>query len=101
MEYIYSALLLHSAGKKIDEAGLKKVMEAAGSKPDAARIKALVASLEGVNIEEAIANAAVAAAPAAPAAGEAPKEEKKEEKKAEEDEKKAEEAAAGLGSLFG
>ena len=102
MEYIYSALLLHSAGKKIDEAGLKKIMEAAGSKPEPARIKALVSSLEGVNIEEAIANAAVAAAPAAaPAESEAPKEEEKEEKKAEEDEKKAEEAAAGLGSLFG
>jgi len=102
MEYIYSALLLHSAGKKIDETGVKKVMEAVGAKPDAAKIKALVSSLDGVNIEEAIANAAVAAAPAAAPAGEAPaEEEKKEEKKAEEDEKKAEEAAAGLGSLFG
>ena len=102
MEYIYSALLLHSAGKKVDEAGLKKVMEAAGSKPEAARIKALVSSLEGVNIEEAIANAALpTAAAAAPAASEAPAKEEKEEKKAEEDEKKAEEAAAGLGSLFG
>ena len=102
MEYIYGALLLHSAGKKIDEAGMKKVMTAAGAKPEDARIKALVSSLDGVNIEEAIASAAIAAAPvAAEPAGEAPAEEKKEEKKAEEDEKKAEEAAAGLGSLFG
>lgn len=102
MEYIYSALLLHGAGQKIDEAGLKKVMEAAGSKPDAARIKALVSSLDGVNIEEAIAQAALpsAAAVAAPVTEEKA-EENKEEKKAEEDEKKAEEAAAGLGSLFG
>ena len=100
MEYIYGALLLHSAGQKIDEAGLKKVMTAAGAKPEEARIKALVSSLDGVNIEEAIANAALpTAAAAAPAA--APIEEKKEEQKEEEDEKKAEEAAAGLGSLFG
>ena len=100
MEYIYSALLLHGAGQKIDEAGLKKVMEAAGSKPEAARIKALVSSLDGVNIEEAIAQAALPSAAAAPAPEEKA-EENKEEKKAEEDEKKAEEAAAGLGSLFG
>lgn len=100
MEYIYGALLLHSSGKKVDEAGLKKVMEAAGAKPDTAKIKALVSSLEGVNIEEAIANAALPTAAAAAPAAEEKAEEKKEEK-AEEDEKKAEEAAAGLGNLFG
>ena len=101
METVYAALLLHSAGKKIDESGIKKVLEAAGSKSDAASIKALVSSLDGVDINEAIKQTAVAAtaAPAAaPAEGEA-KEEKKEEKKDEG--KKAEEAAAGLSSLFG
>lgn len=101
MEYIYSALLLHSAGKKIDEAGLKKIMEAVGAKPEAARIKALVSSLEGVNIEEAIAQAALPTAVAGVAPAPEAKEEKTEEKKEEEDEKKAEEAAAGLGNLFG
>ena len=67
MEYIYSAMLLHSAGKKITEEGIKKVLTAAGVKADDARIKALTASLEGVNIEDAIKTAAVpvAAAPAA------------------------------------
>lgn len=102
MEMVYAALLLHSAGKKIDEAGLKKVIEAAGGKPEAARVKAMVSSLEGVNIDEAIKQTAVAAtvAPAAaPAEGEA-KKEKKEEKK-EDEGKKQEEAAAGLSSLFG
>jgi large subunit ribosomal protein L12 len=99
MQYVYAALLLHSAGKKIDDAGVKKVLEASGDKPDAAKVKALVSSLEGVNIEEAIAQAAAAQVVAAPAAAEA-KEEKKEEKK-EEDSKKAEEAVEGLGSLFG
>jgi len=37
MEYVYSALLLHTAGKPVDEAGVKKILEAAGIKPDQAR----------------------------------------------------------------
>ena len=69
MEYIYSAMLLHSAGKKIDAANVKKVLEAAGVKADDARIKALTASLEGVNIDEAIKTAAVPVAAAPAAAG--------------------------------
>ena len=107
MEYIYSAMLLHSAGQKITEANVKKVLEAAGVKADDGRIKALTASLDGVNIEETIKNAAVpvAAAPAAAAADAAPAEggDKKEEKKKEEkkEEVSEEEAAAGLGALFG
>ena len=99
MEYVYASLLLHAAGKKVDEAELKNVLNAAGVQVDEARVKALVAALEGVNIDEAIKGAAVpvavpAAAPAAPA-----KEEKKERKV--EEEKKEEEALAGLGALFG
>ena len=54
MEYIYSAMLLHSAGQKITAANVKKVLEAAGVKADDGRIKALTASLEGVNIDDAI-----------------------------------------------
>ncbi len=100
MEYVYAAMLIHKAGGKVDEATVKKVLDAAGVKSDDARVKALVASLEGVNIDEAIKNATVAPVAAAPAAsGEAPKEEKKEKKK--EKKKSAEEAAAGLGALFG
>ena len=98
MEYVYAAMLLHSAKKEISEAHVKKVLEASGATVDDSRVKALVASLKDINIEEAIAKAAVAAAPvaAAPAAaGAAPKAEKKEEKKTEE------EAAAGLAGLFG
>ena len=106
MEYIYGAMLLHSAGKEINEGNLKKVLTAAGVKVDEARIKALTASLEGVDIEEAIKSAAaVPIAAAAPAAeAEKPAEEKKEEKRKKEEEEEQvseEEAAAGLGALFG
>jgi large subunit ribosomal protein L12 len=100
MELIYAALLLHSAKKEINEENLSKVISAAGISVDAAKIKALTAALEGVNIDEAIAKAAMPVAvstAAAPAQGA----EKKEEKKEEEKEKKVEEAAAGLGALFG
>ena len=98
MEYIYAALLLHKAGKEIKEDGVRKVLEAAGIKADEARVKALVAALEGVNIDEAIKKQAVMAPVAAAPAEVAPK---KEEKK-KEDEKKTDEAAtAGLSALFG
>ncbi len=102
MEYIYAAMLIHKAGGKVDEATVKKVLEAAGVKSDETRIKALVASLQGVNIDEAVKKAAVApVAIAAAPAGEA-KAEKKEEKKSAAEEKKQEEAAAaGLSALFG
>ncbi len=102
MEYVYAAMLLHKAGQKVDEASLNKVLEAAGASPDAARTKAVVAALDGVDIEQAIKDAAVAPVAAAPApaqGGDAPAE-KKDEKPAKE-EKKEEEAAAGLGALFG
>jgi large subunit ribosomal protein L12 len=99
MEYIYSAMVLHSAGKKITEEAVSSVLKAAGVTPDTARVKALTASLDGVDIAEAMKTAVaapVAAAPAAaPAAAAAKKEEKEEEKVSEED------AAAGLGALFG
>ena len=76
MEYVYAAMLIHKAGGKVDEATVKKVLEAAGVKSDDARIKALVASLDGVNIDEAIKNATVAPVAAPAASGEAPKEER-------------------------
>jgi len=105
MEYVYAALLLHAAGKEITEENLKAVLEAAGVTPDEARIKALVAALEGVNIDEVIEKAAMpVAAPvavaAAPAA-EAPAEAAQEEEEEEEEEASEEEALAGLGALFG
>jgi large subunit ribosomal protein L12 len=97
MEMIYSALLLHSAKQKVDEANITKVLQAAGVTPDATKVKAIVAALEGVNIEEAISKTAM---PVAAAPAEA-KDEKKEEKKEEDIEKKAEQAVEGLAGLFG
>jgi len=96
MEYVYAALLLHSAGKKVSEEGITAVIKAAGIDVDAVRAKALVSALDGVNIDEAIAKAAFAApAAAAPAAAEAPKADEKSKEKAEES------GMEGLGALFG
>ena len=97
MEYIYAALLLHKAGKPVDEASVKKVLEAAGIAVDDGRVKALVAALQDVNIDEAIKEAEIAPVAAAPLA--AAVEEKKEKKKEEKKDDGA--AAAGLGALFG
>lgn len=96
-------MLLHKAGKKVSAAGITKVLEAAGVTPDEGRIKALVATLKDIKIDEAIkavpvAAAAPAAAPAAEAAPDKPAE--KKPKKEEKEEEKPEEVA-GLGALFG
>ncbi|MHA1115062.1 MAG: 50S ribosomal protein P1 [Candidatus Heimdallarchaeum aukensis] len=100
MEYVYAAMILHELGKEINEQAVKKVLEAAGASVDESRVKALVAALEEVDIEQALETAVMAAAaPSAPAsAGGA--EEKAEEKK-EEPEEEEEEEDLGLGALFG
>ncbi len=105
MEYIYAAMLLHSAGKEINEENLRSVLEASSVQVDEARLKALVSALEEVDIDEAIKQAAFAAAPApAPAAAQeaaaAEQEEQKEEEEKKEEESE-EEALEGLGALFG
>jgi large subunit ribosomal protein L12 len=94
MEYIYAALLLHKVGKEINEANVKRVIVATEVEADESKVKALVASLKGVDIDAELANASIAsAAPAASAAKEEKKEKPKEEKK--------EAAAEGLSALFG
>ena len=100
MEYVYAALLLHKLKQEINEANVKKVVKAAGIEPDEARVKALVAALSEVNVEEALKSAPVAVATAAPAPAAAPAEVKGEKKK-EEEKKGEEEALAGLSALFG
>ncbi len=99
MEYVYASLILNKLGKKIDEKGIESILKAAGAAPESGRIKAMVAALEGVNIEEVLKTAAaipVATSVAPTTAASAPVEEKKEEKKEEK-----EEEMVGLGALFG
>ena len=99
MEYVYAAMLLHTAGKKVDEAGIESIVKAAGVTVDKAKAKSLVEALKDVNIEEAIKEASAAQVVAAPVAS-APAEAKEEEVE-EPKGKTEEEAAEGLGSLFG
>ena len=103
MEYVYAALMLHKLKKDINEENVTSIVKATGSEVNEAQVKALVASLSDVNIDEAIKAAPVAVAAAPAAGGDAPAADdkaKKEEKKA--DDGKSEEAAMeGLSSLFG
>lgn len=92
MEYVYGALLLHKTGQEITESNLNKVISATGKEVDEAKVKVLVASLKGVDIEKELESARLAVAAPTEAKAEA-KEEKKEEKAAE--------AADGLAALFG
>jgi len=99
MEYMYAAMLLHSAGNDISEDAVTNTLTAAGVSADSSRVKALCAALADVNIEEAL-KAPVFSAGAAPAAApavveEAPEEEPKEEEPEEEED------LQGLGALFG
>ncbi len=108
MEYVYAALLLHKLKQNITEDSVKSVVQAAGVTPDYVRVKALVAALSEVQIDEVLkaapvavaaaaapaAAGAAAASTAAPAAGGG-------EASAKEEEKKEEEALEGLSSLFG
>jgi large subunit ribosomal protein L12 len=106
MEYVHAAIILHKAGKPVNEENLMQVLNAAGINTDPIRVKALVASLAEINIEETLKSAMTFAPTAvAPTAAPAPTAEAKpaeEKKKTAEEEKKKEEAAIeGLGALFG
>ncbi|MDR3102557.1 MAG: 50S ribosomal protein P1 [Methanocalculaceae archaeon] len=104
MEYIYAALLVHSAGKTVDEESVKAVLSAAGIAVDDFRVKALIAALDGVDIEGAISKATVAPIAVAAAGASAPAVTVAVEEVAAPEESKEEEeenAMAGLGALFG
>ena len=111
MEYVYASLLLHYAKRPITEDNLRRVLEAAGIEVDEVRVKAVVAALSGVNVDEAIKSAGVpavavtaqpvqtAAQPAtAPEGAKAEAEKKREEEKKKEE---SEEVLEGLAALFG
>jgi large subunit ribosomal protein L12 len=112
MEYVYAALILHETDEEINEENLTDVLEAAGVDVEESRVKALVAALEDVDVEEAIETAAaVPAGGGGAAAGAAETEEAEEAEEAEEeaDEEEADEGddedegdgGEGLGELFG
>src|SRR5512133_3187437 len=106
MEYVYAALLLHKLKQDITEDNVKNVIKSTGVSPDDVKVKALVAALGGVNIDEALKAAPVALSSASPTPSSTPAESatggasssKEEEKK---EEKKEEEALEGLSALFG
>ncbi|MFB6353521.1 MAG: 50S ribosomal protein P1 [Halobacteriales archaeon] len=114
MEYVYAALILHETGEELNEDNLTAVLEAAGADVEDSRVKALVAALEDVDIEEAVEQAAAVPAGGAEAGATAggQAEEAEEAEEAAEAAEEAEEAAAaeeedeevsgeGLGDLFG
>ncbi|WP_144798272.1 50S ribosomal protein P1 [Halorubrum depositum] len=114
MEYVYAALILNETGEEINEENITGVLEAAGVDVEESRVKALVAALEDVDIEEAIETAAAAPAAGAASGGSADAAEAEEAAdEADESDDEAEEAAdeadedddedggEGLGELFG
>jgi large subunit ribosomal protein L12 len=114
MEYVYAALILNETGEEINEANVTDILEAAGADVEESRVKALVAALEDVDIEEAVEQAAAVpaggaggAGGAAAAGGEAEtgeeetEEAETEEEVEEEDDDDDDAGGEGLGELFG
>ncbi|AGB16006.1 50S ribosomal protein L12P [Halovivax ruber XH-70] len=112
MEYVYAALILNESGEEINEDNLTDVLDAAGVDVEESRVKALVAALEDVDIDEAVADAAaVPAAGGAAGAGAAEEAGDDEDDEVEEtsdvpdttddDDEDDEASGEGLGELFG
>ena len=113
MEYVYAALILNESGAEINEKNLTNVLDAASVDVEESRVKALVAALEDVDIDEAVADAAAVPATtgggggaATPAADDAEDEADEEEAEAaeeedEDDDEDEGDAGEGLGELFG
>jgi large subunit ribosomal protein L12 len=101
MEYVYAALLLHKLKQDLTEDNITNVIKATGTSPDSVRIKALVAALSDVNIEEALKAAPMAVAPVTTPGGPAPEAKTEVHEEEKKEEKKEEEALEGLSSLFG
>jgi large subunit ribosomal protein L12 len=118
MEYVYAALILNESGEEINEDNLTGVLEAAGVDVEESRVKALVAALEDVDIDDAVEEAtavpATTGGSAAPASDgdeetadeggeeeDAAEEEATEEEAGGDDDEDDGEAGEGLGELFG
>lgn len=103
MELIYAALTLHESDKEVNEENLEAIVDAVDLDVDSSEIKALVAALEDVDIEEAMETAVATGAAPAPSGDSGADEEADEEddeEEEEEDDASEEEAAEGLGSMF-
>lgn len=98
MEYLYAAMLLHSAGQKIEETNLSNVLKAASVKVDTAKVKSIVSALDGVDIDKAM---ATQVGPVVSSAPDTSTSTAKEEKAEVHEEEKKEEEIGGLGALFG
>ncbi len=109
MVYLHAVMLLHYAGKEINEDNIRNILQAAGIDDyEEAYIKAIINAIQKVNIDEIIEQAkqaptaAITTVTPTPTEAPAKEEEKKEEvKKKKKEEKKEEEALAGLAALFG
>ena len=114
MEYVYAALILHETDEEINEDNLTGILETAGADVEESRVKALVAALEDVDVEEAIESAAAVpaggsggGAAAGGAAEEADAddgdagEEEAEEAEADDGDDDGGDGGEGLGELFG
>ncbi len=112
MEYVYAALILNETDEELNEDNITDVLEAAGVDVEESRVKALVAALEDVDIDEAVSEAAAvpaAGAAAAGAAGAAAADEDEEEVEetsdvpdtTDDDDDDDEASGEGLGELFG
>ncbi len=113
MEYVYAALILNESGEEINEENLTNVLDAAGVDVEQSRVKALVAALEDVDIDEAVEDAAAvpaaagaaggaaAAGAADEAAGDDDEAEEAEAEEEDDDDDDDEAAGEGLGELFG
>ena len=116
MEYVYAALILNESGEEINEDNLTAVLDAAGVDVEESRVKALVAALEDVDIDEAVEQAAAVPAGGAAAGGaaggeadeaeaadeaEGDEEAEADEAEADGDDDEDEPSGEGLGDLFG
>jgi large subunit ribosomal protein L12 len=113
MEYVYAALILNESGAEINEQNVTSVLDAADVSVEESRVKALIAALEDVDIDEAVDEAAAVPAPAGGGEAPAPTDASDDEPEEEPDETEAasdedetdddddEDAGEGLGELFG
>ncbi|APX95813.1 MULTISPECIES: 50S ribosomal protein P1 [Natronorubrum] len=69
MEYVYAALILNETDEELNEDNLTNVLDAAGVDVEESRVKALVAALEDVDIDDAVSEAAAVPAGGAAAGG--------------------------------